>query len=196
MRALLALGDGCGFKSGASHDLWPLRRGSKGVRREIVTVAQASRLLFPASRRKPSGGEIATTLSDAPPPVSFPARATSDLAAVDPARRTQRCLDGGFQRFLSHRRRHPLRSAHRPRSLQSLSPGGTHSAAPAPGRSATGVYRPVPPLRFAQGDPHGQRLAFRQHGRLGSFGPECVVVDFGHPRRVYPTRPSRGEWRA
>lgn len=139
---------------------------------------------------------VATTLSDAPPPASFPARATSDLAAVDPARRTQRCLDGGFQRFLSHRRRHPLRSAHRPRSLQSLSPGGTHSAAPAPGRSATGVYRPVPPLRFAQGDPHGQRLAFRQHGRLGSFGPECVVVDFGHPRRVYPTRPSRGEWRA
>ena len=150
----------------------------------------------PPARRAHHHQVVATALSDAPPPASFPARATSDLAAVDPARCTQRCLDGGFQRFLSHRRRHPLRSAHRPRSLQPLAPGGAYPAAPAPGRSAAGVYRPVPSLWFAQGDPHGQWLAFRQRGRLGSFGLECVVVDFGHPRRVYPTRPSRGEWRA
>lgn len=150
----------------------------------------------PPARRAHHHQVVATALSDAPPPSSFPARAASDLAAVDPARRTQRGLDGGFQRFLSHHRRHPLRSAHRPRSLQPLAPGGAHPAAPAPSRGATGVYRPVPSLRSAQGHPHGQWLAFRQHGRLGSLGLECVVVDFGHPRRVYSTRPSRGERRA
>lgn len=148
----------------------------------------------PSARRAHHHQVAATALSDAPPSSPFPARSAFDLAAADPSRRAQRCLDSRFQGLLPHRRRHALRSAHRPRSLQPLSPGGAHPAAPAPCRGAAGVYRPVPSLRFAQGDPQGQWLALRQHGRPGTLGLECVVVDPGHPRRVHPTRPPGGKW--
>src|ERR1035438_7897512 len=46
----------------------------------------------PPARRAHHHQVVATALSDAPPPSSFPARPASALAAVDPARRTQRCL--------------------------------------------------------------------------------------------------------
>src|SRR5437773_1274098 len=62
-------------------------------------------------------------LSKAATPAPLAAPSAPGLAALDPARRAQRCLDGGLQGVLSHRRWHPLRSPHRPRSLQPLSLG-------------------------------------------------------------------------
>ena len=139
---------------------------------------------------------VAPLVCHAPPPPAYAARSAPDVAAADAAHGPQRRVDGGLQRGLPHPRRQAVRSTDRARPLQPLPLGRSDSAGPASTPCAARVSGPVPALRFAQGDPHGQWLALRQHGSPGALGPERVVVELGHSGRVHPAWPSRGEWRA
>jgi len=109
-----------------------------------------------------------------PPPAPFPARTASDLAAVDPCPPHPTMSDGGFQRFLSHRRRHRCDPLTVRDLFQPLSPGSAHPGrTSARGRGAAGVYRPVPSLRFCPRSSPWTMARLPQHGRLGTFGLEC-----------------------
>ena len=108
----------------------------------------------------------------------------------------QRCLDGRFQRLVSHPQPAAVRTIDGARSVQSLRIDGAVVGRSEMATSATAVCALVPASGPAQKYSLRQRQSLWFHWTSGTLASERLVDKFGHRGAIHPPSLSARQWLA